>query len=116
MSAPPSNWEEICANGKETVETARSTISQDLGVGKINHVNMKIKAVNDRESSWYYKIDFFVEEDDLVIQDLETKDVFLRLALDDLEYIRLRPFYCALCVGAKSYTFYNGQHKKGDVE
>lgn len=115
MSNAHENWEETCPTGRDTVEKARQTISEDLGLGKINHVNMKIKAIDGKESSWYYKVDFFLEEDDIVIQDLETGQIFERLAADKLEYIRLRPFYCALCVGAKSFIFYNGQHRQGDA-
>lgn len=114
MGNQPTNWEEICANGKETVETALNTISQDLGVGKINHVNIKVKGLGQKESSWFYKVDFFVEDKDLVIEDLETDQVLLRMPLDKLKYLRLRPYYCALCVGAKSFTFYNGKNLEGE--
>ena len=39
----------------------------------------------------------------------EEQDRELELPLTQVEYLKLRPFYYAACIGFKAFVFYNGE-------
>lgn len=126
--------QEIVCNGpREMVETARQTIYERLG--KLKYVNLKYKCAGERESAWLYNVAFQVNDGNLgnkrspegeagregplggmaegaacVIRFLNADADPISVPLAKLEYLKLRPYYIATCVGFKNIIFYS----KGD--
>lgn len=99
-------WEERFPDGISMVAGAKQRIE---GEDKpIRYVNGRYKLRGEKESRWLYNITYQVEENDLVIVEQE-QDNEIRLPLETVEYLKLRPFYFAACIGFKAFVFYNEQ-------
>lgn len=97
-------WEETFSDGEAMVAGARKRIE---GEDKpIRYVNGRYKLCGERESRWLYNISYQVEGQDLVLLEQE-QDRQIRLPLCQVEYLKLRPFYFAACIGFKAFVFYN---------
>lgn len=129
--------QEIVCNGpREMVETARQTIYERLG--KLKYVNLKYKCAGERESAWLYNVAFQVNDGNLgnkrspegeagregplgdmaegaacVIRFLNADADPISVPLAKLEYLKLRPYYIATCVGFKNIIFYSSQASEG---
>lgn len=99
----------VCNGPRDMVKTAHETIYELLG--KLKYVNLKYKCAGVRESIWLYNVDFGVEGDNCVIRFLNADTEPVTLALDSLEYLKLRPYYIAACVGFKNIVFHNNEPK-----
>lgn len=108
---PMNNWENHYANGKAMAEAAQQIILQDLG--KIRYVNLKIKEQGKKESGWFFEVLFEVTPEHLIITGDALLENRLVIPVDDIEHIRMRPYYYALCVGFKNFIFYNDAAIKG---
>lgn len=99
-------WEEHFASGTAMVAGAKARIE---GEDKpIRYINGKYKLVGEVESRWLFNISYQIEGSDLLLVEQE-QDMMLRLPLDQVEYLKLRPFYFAACIGFKAFVFYNDQ-------
>ncbi len=97
-------WEEHFADGVGMVAGAKARIE---GEDKpIRYVNGRYKLAGQAESRWLYNIAYQVDGDDLLIVEQE-QDTEFRLPLQNVEYLKLRPFYFAACIGFKAFVFYN---------
>ena len=97
-------WEEHFDNGIDMVVGAKARIE---GEDKpIRYINGRYKLVGEAESRWLFNIAYRVDADDLVIVEQEQDGEF-RLPLSQVEYLKLRPFYFAACIGFKAFVFYN---------
>lgn len=129
--------QEIVCNGpREMVETARQTIYERLG--KLKYVNLKYKCAGERESAWLYNVAFQVNDGNLgnkrspegeagredplrgmaegaacVIRFLNADTDPISVPLAKLEYLKLRPYYIATCVGFKNIIFYSQASEGG---
>lgn len=99
-------WEEHFANGIAMVAGAKARIEGEEK--PIRYVNGKYKLLGAAESRWLYNISYQVEENDLLLVEQE-QDIEIRLPLDQVEYLKLRPYYFAACIGFKAFVFYNDQ-------
>lgn len=97
-------WEEHFADGVSMVAGAKARIEGEEK--PIRYVNGKYKLIGEAESRWLYNISYQVNGDTLFLVEQE-QDVELRLPLDKVEYLKLRPFYFAACIGFKAFVFYN---------
>lgn len=97
-------WEEHFADGVSMVAGAKARIEGEEK--PIRYVNGKYKLIGEAESCWLYNISYQVDGDALLLIEQE-QDVELRLPLDKVEYLKLRPFYFAACIGFKAFVFYN---------
>lgn len=97
-------WEEHFADGVSMVAGAKARIEGEEK--PIRYVNGKYKLIGEAESRWLYNISYQVDGDALFLIEQE-QDVELRLPLDKVEYLKLRPFYFAACIGFKAFVFYN---------
>lgn len=98
-------WEEYFSNGYEMVAGAKRRIA---GEDKpIRYVNARYKLQREKESSWLYNISYAVDGTDLLLVEQEQERE-IRLPLTQVEYLKLRPFYYAVCIGFKAFVFYNG--------
>ena len=99
-------WEEYFPDGASMVAGAKRRIE---GEDKpIRYVNGRYKLRGEKESPWLYNISYGVEGDWLRIVE-EEQDRELELPLTQVEYLKLRPFYYAACIGFKAFVFYNGE-------
>ena len=97
-------WEEHFENGIAMVAGAKARIE---GEDKpIRYVNGRYKLCGEEESRWLFNIVYRVDGDDLLIIEQE-QDNEMRLPLHQVEYLKLRPFYFAACIGFKAFVFYN---------
>jgi len=99
-------WEEHFENGIDMVAGAKARIE---GEDKpIRYVNGRYKLCGEEESRWLFNIAYRVDGEDLLIIEQE-QDSEIRLPLVQVEYLKLRPFYFAACIGFKAFVFYNDQ-------
>ena len=99
-------WEEYFPDGSSMVAGAKQRIE---GEDKpIRYINGRYKLVGEAESRWLFNIAYRVDGDDLVIVEQEQEGEF-RYPLAQVEYLKLRPFYFAACIGFKAFVFYNNQ-------
>jgi hypothetical protein len=99
-------WEEHFDNGVDMVAGAKARIE---GEDKpIRYINGRYKLVDEEESRWLFNIAYQVDGDNLLIVEQE-QDHEIRLPLNQVEYLKLRPFYFAACIGFKAFVFYNDQ-------
>lgn len=99
----------VCNGPREMIEAAHQTIYESLG--KLKYVNLKYKCVGAAESAWLYNVDFVAEGEDCVITFLNADAEPIVVAVDSLEYFKLRPYYIAACVGFKNIIFYSNGTK-----
>ena len=96
-------WEEHFENGIDMVAGAKARIE---GEDKpIRYVNGRYKLCGEEESRWLFNIAYRVDGNDLLIVEQE-QDSEIRLPLAQVEYLKLRPFYFAACIGFKAFIFY----------
>ena len=96
-------WEEHFENGIDMVAGAKARIE---GEDKpIRYVNGRYKLRGEEESRWLFNIAYRVDGEDLLIVEQE-QDSEIRLPLHQVEYLKLRPFYFAACIGFKAFIFY----------
>lgn len=97
-------WEEHFSDGVAMVRGAKQRIE---GEDKpIRYINGRYKLCGEAESRWLYNIRYAVDGDILLISEQE-QDREVRLPLAQVEYLKLRPFYFAACIGFKAFVFYN---------
>lgn len=99
----------VCNGPREMIEAAHQTIYESLG--KLKYVNLKYKCAGAAESAWLYNVDFAAEGEDCVITFLNADAEPIVVAVDSLEYFKLRPYYIAACVGFKNIIFYSKDPK-----
>lgn len=99
----------VCNGPREMIEAAHQTIYESLG--KLKYVNLKYKCAGAAESAWLYNVDFAAEGENCVITFLNADAEPIVVAVDSLEYFKLRPYYIAACVGFKNIIFYSKDPK-----
>lgn len=99
----------VCNVPREMIEAAHQTIYESLG--KLKYVNLKYKCAGAAESAWLYNVDFAAEGENCVITFLNADIEPIVVAVDSLEYFKLRPYYIAACVGFKNIIFYSNGTK-----
>ena len=99
----------FCQNASEMVTKAHKTIFEDMG--KLKYVNLKYKLYNQPESQWLYNVDFSIENENCLITFQNSDTPSIVVALEDLEYFKVRPYYIAICVGFKNIIFYSHEKK-----
>lgn len=99
----------VCNGPREMIEAAHQTIYESLG--KLKYVNLKYKCAGAAESAWLYNVDFAIEGEQCVIHFLNADAAPVMLPLERLEYLKLRPYYIAACVGFKNIIFYSNGTK-----
>lgn len=98
-----------CKNAYDMINAAHETIYEALG--KLKYVNLKYKCKDEKESPWLYNVDFTVQGDQCVITFLNADAKPIYIAVDSLEYFKMRPYYIAACVGFKNIIFYSHEMK-----
>lgn len=99
-------WEEQFPDGVSMVAGAKQRIEGEEK--PIRYINGRYKLRGEKESRWLYNIRYQVDGEDLLLIEQE-QDKEIRLPLEQVEYLKLRPFYFAACIGFKAFVFYNMQ-------
>lgn len=99
-------WEEHFPDGVCMVIGAKQRIEGEEK--PIRYVNGRYKCCGEKESRWLYNIRYHIVGNDLVIVEQEQNSEVC-LPLTQVEYLKLRPFYFAACIGFKAFVFYNDQ-------
>ena len=100
------NWDEYFPDGTSMVEGAKARIE---GESKpIRYINGRYKLKGEKEGRWLYNIVYRAEGDELVIVEQE-KEGEIRVPFKDMEYLKLRPYYYAACIGFKAFVFHIGE-------
>lgn len=103
----------ICDGPYEMIEAAHQMIYESMG--KLKYVNLKYKVKDTTESGWLYNVDFEVQDDKCLIKFLNADEEPISLQVDEIDYIKLRPYYIAACVGFKNIIFYS-RELKGEAQ
>ncbi len=72
---------------------------------KIRYINVKWMDEAGIESRWYYNVYIQQEKDDFVIYNVDEYDEAVRVPLNRLKQLKIRPYYYAACVGFKNIVF-----------
>lgn len=98
------DWEESFVDGEAMLIGALARLDEENK--PIRYVNGRYKRIGEKESGWLYNIRLQLHEGMLVIEEVEQgNDV--ELPLNEIEYLKLRPYYFAACIGFKAFVFYN---------
>ena len=96
------DWQEYFQDGRQMVETINQRLEREKTL--IRYVNLRYRLYGQAETKWLYDVTLQVQDENVVIATGDEQQ--LVLPLDEIEYIRLRPFYYAACVGFKEFSFY----------
>ena len=96
------DWQEYFQDAREMVLTINQRLEREKAL--IRYVNLRYRLYGQAGTKWLYDVTLVLQEDYLLVSTGDGKQILL--ALSDLEYLKLRPFYYAACVGFKEFTFY----------
>ena len=96
------DWEEYFPSARALAEAIDERLCADKE--RINYVNLRYKLFGEKESSWLYDISLSFKGDCFIIKEKCGATVVLNV--EDLEYLKLRPFYFAACIGFKAFVLY----------
>ena len=96
------DWEEYFP----TAESLAQAVAERLYADKerINYVNLRYKKFSEKESAWLYDVTISFCDNCFTVT--EKCGTSVTLAADDLEYLKIRPFYFAACIGFKAFVLY----------
>ena len=96
------DWQEYFASAREMVQTIQKRLAQEKEA--IRYVNLRYRCYGQAESKWLYDVTMTLEGENVILSTGDGRQESLPLL--KVEYIRLRPFYYAACVGFKELYFY----------
>lgn len=96
------DWQEYFQSPREMVQTINARLEREKEL--IRYVNLRYRLYGQAETKWLYDVTLKLQGEDLQLETGDGKQYVL--PLDAVEYIKLRPFYYAACVGFKEFTFY----------
>lgn len=71
---------------------------------RINYVNIRYKLLDEKESAWIYDITLKYHDSQIII--ISKDGEVITLAENELDYLKIRPFYFAKCIGFKAFVLY----------
>ena len=104
------DWEEYFPDTAALLQAAEQRLLADKE--RINYVNARFKLFGEPESPWLYDITLSAAQDGLIIS--EKNGQTIKLDNSRLDYVKLRPFYYAACIGFKAFVLY--AHPNNDDE
>ncbi len=96
------DWQEYFQNPREMVETINTRLEREKEL--IRYVNLRYRLYGQAETKWLYDVTLTLAGEELLLTTGDGKQY--ALPLNEVEYIKLRPFYYAACVGFKEFTFH----------
>ena len=104
------DWEEYFTDIHQLLGALEERFCKDKE--RINYVNGRYRLFGEEESPWLYDISFSQKDDQLIITTAMGENY--SLPQERLDYLKLRPFYYAACIGFKSFVLY--AHPNNDDE
>ena len=101
-------WQEYFQDAREMAKAISTRLEREKEL--IRYVNLRYRLQGQAETKWLYDITLTLTEDQLLLTTGDDKHY--ALPLDEIDYIKLRPFYYAACVGFKELTFYGHPEEK----
>lgn len=96
------DWQEYFQDAQQMVLTINQRLEREKE--RIRYVNLRYRLYGQAETKWLYDVTLLLQEANLLVSTGDGKQILL--SLSELEYLKLRPFYYAACVGFKEFTFY----------
>ena len=96
------DWEEYFPTPADTAQAIEERLRADKE--RINYVNLRYKRFNEKESPWLYDVTISFADDSFTVREKCGESV--NLTAEELEYLKLRPFYFATCIGFKAFVLY----------
>lgn len=96
------DWEEYFPTPAAMAQAIEERLNTDKE--RINYVNLRYKRFQEKESPWLYDVSVSFAGDSFTVREKCGKSV--KLAAKELEYLKLRPFYFAACIGFKAFVLY----------
>ena len=97
------DWQEYFQSPREMVETINTRLEREKEL--IRYVNLRYRLYGQAETKWLYDVTLTLAGEELLLTTGDGKQY--ALPLNEVEYIKLRPFYYAACIGFKAFVFYN---------
>lgn len=105
---------ESFSNTHDMIAAAQNFITKEAE--QIRFVNLRYTLYNEKESRWFYHVDFKIVDNRLVVWESDTEDELFRLSTERLYCLKIRPYYYAACVGFKNLVFIvDNNDKTGDA-
>jgi len=104
------DWEEYFPDASALIDAIEHKLLADKE--RINYTNMRYKLFDQAESPWLYDVSISYIPGFVVITDAKGQRV--TLAEENIDYLKLRPFYFAACIGFKAFVLY--AHPNNDNE
>lgn len=96
------DWEEYFPSAALMAQSIGERLLADKE--RINYVNLRYKNFGEKESAWLYDVTISFSDNFFTIA--EKCGESITLAADNLEYLKVRPFYFAACIGFKAFVLY----------
>lgn len=77
----------------------------------LTHLNMRIKLKEEAESPWFFDVRDEVVGEHWLLYARGDDQLYAEVPLAQLEWVRIRPYYRAACIGFKNSIFkVGGEH------
>lgn len=96
------DWEEYFPSAALMAQAIDKRLLADRE--RINYVNLRYKIFGEKESAWLYDVTLSFHDDRFFITEKNGQSIVL--AAKDIEYLKIRPFYFATCIGFKAFVLY----------
>ena len=96
------DWQKYFRDAREMVQTINTRLEQEKDL--IRYVNLRYRLYGQAETKWLYDVILQLQGEEVLLTTGDGKQYILPLG--EIEYIKLRPFYYAACVGFKEFTFH----------
>lgn len=104
------DWEEYFPSALLMMNAIEERLLTDKE--RINYVNIRYKLLNSKESAWIYDITLKYHDGQIIITSKDGEVISLNE--NELDYLKIRPFYFAACIGFKAFVLY--PHLNNDDE
>lgn len=71
----------------------------------LTHLNMRIKLYQEEESPWFFDVEHQLQADVWRVFNRENGQVYASVPINEIEWVRIRPYYRAACIGFKNFIF-----------
>lgn len=96
------DWEEYFPSALLMMNAIEERLLADKE--RINYVNIRYKLLDSKESAWIYDITLKYHDGQIIITSKDGATIAIKE--NELDYLKIRPFYFAACIGFKAFVLY----------
>ena len=96
------DWEEYFPSAALMAQAIDKRLLADKE--RINYVNLRYKKFHESESAWLFDVEISFADEVFSIAEKNGRQI--SLAAGEIEYLKIRPFYFATCIGFKAFVLY----------